>query len=120
MADFTWTPDKVVPSTPSYNIIQTKAESFKKRYYEIDSNEEQFFTLLFGWISKTYLTTVNYRDVLYSHYTTNKGVYNSFSWTVPPTYISAVPVTVRYADYQETPSVDGNVWEVTTVFRVEV
>jgi len=117
MANFTWTPKIVIPSKPTYNILQTLTESFKRRYYEVDSNEEQLYTLKFGWIQKT--TVTNNRDAIYAHYTGNKGEYSSFSWTGVPSYISNDAVTVRYVDYQETPDVDGNVWEVTIVFRKE-
>lgn len=120
MADFIWTPDLVVPLTPRYNIIETQSEDFKRRFYEVDSNEEQLYDLIFGEISKSLTSGPNYRDALYSHYTTNKGVLNSFSWTVPPSSISGSPIAVRYSDYQETPDANYNVWNVRIQFRVEV
>jgi len=120
MANFTWTPNKVKPSTPKYNVLRTPSESLKRRYYEIDSNEEKFYTLEFGLIQKSGAINGNNRDDIRAHFDANKGFYTSFSWTGVPSYISASPVTCRYETYEEDPDANGNVWKVTITFREEI
>lgn len=123
MADFTWKPDLVEPSTPRDNILKTPSENFRQVFYEVDSNEEQLFTLVFGDISKIPTAGPNSRDLIYAHFRTHKLFLNSFSWTNVPTYISddfGTPITVRYWRYTEIPKSDGNIWNVSMVFRKEV
>jgi len=123
MADFIWKPDDVNPGTPRDNILRSPSENFKQTFYEVDSNVEQFFTLLFGNISKTLDQSANYRDAIYAHFIANKMFLTNFNWTNVPTYISGdhgSSISVRYWDYDEVPIADGNIWNVTVVFRKEV
>jgi len=121
MADFTWTPIQVVPSAPQFNVKRTRAVSFKRRYYEIDSNEEKLYTLNFGLIEASGALNGNSRDDIRAHYDAQKGFYTNFDWTAVPTYInSGSNINCRYESYDEVPDANGNVWKVTIVFREEV
>ena len=121
MADFTWTPVQVIPRTPQENVKRTKTESLKRRYYEIDSSVEKFYTLNFGLIEASGAANGNSRDDIRAHRDAHKGYYTSFLWTGVPAYINAGgDITCRYESYEEVPEADGNVWNVTIVFREEV
>lgn len=116
-SDFIWTPKEVIPQTPIMNIDSTESESFKKDYNQFDSNIKYFYTLVFGQIKRTG-ATLNRQDI-YDHFIARNGSFSSFSWTTVPTWISASPITVRYASYEEQPMANGNVFDLTVTFRKE-
>lgn len=80
-ANFTLVPTRVIPLTPKWNTLITKAEGMKKQYQSLTATPEEKFLLIFEKMSDAdYLT-------LLDHYNDCLGGYDSFSWQSVPSYI---------------------------------
>lgn len=80
-ANFTLAPSTVIPLPPVFNTIVTQAETMEKQYQNISGNAVLKYKLIFK-----VLTNANFL-VLFNHYHSAKGEYDSFSWTSVPSYI---------------------------------
>lgn len=125
MADFSYSPETVNSLKPKYFMEVTKSENGKLQVQQIDSAIEYLYELDFGTLQRTTATGPRpSRDDLVSHYEGQTGIYTTFSWTNPPSYIRGYesPMTVRYWDFSETPvpGTEGALWKVKIVFRKEL
>lgn len=80
-ANFTFTPDYVIPEVPDFNTIITQSESMKKNYLSMNSTPVQRFKLIFKAIDNDDAIDIQ------AHYASCYGQYDNFSWTTVPSYI---------------------------------
>lgn len=80
-ANFTLTPNEVIPLEPEYHTIITPSEAMKKEYLNISTTPIERYQLNFSKLSNTD------KELLLTHFKDNSGGYYPFSWTSVPSYI---------------------------------
>ena len=118
MTDFAYSPNYVHAPSPVPSVEITRSRNFTRRSYLTETTFVKKYELHFGDV------TLAKRNLLLEHFEGQYGPYTSFTWTNPPSYVSALPITVRYDEessgmgyYEETPEVGGNVFTVILYFR---
>jgi hypothetical protein len=113
--DFLWTPTWVIPLVPDVGVSESPDDRYIKDYYQIHSNVEKMFDLVFEGVTDTI------RNRISKHYSRVTGPYLPFIWTTVPSYINeGTTMTVRYVDRSYKEDVKSRYWTIEMTFEKDI
>jgi len=110
--DFSMTVAWVYPLDRDFYNVRSQSESGKIEVANIATSSTKRFRLLFKGLSNTDYATLR------THYDTQLGGYDEFSWTNPPASVSAGALTGRWVDGSWTVDPLALGWNVELTFEV--
>jgi len=118
MADFTFTIHRCSPGTPTYNVLVTPMEGWRKKTRLKSTHPLQTWNVAIRGQTNTE------KDLIVAHYKGQGGYLTPFNWVVTPSFFSGDTPTTYYVRYKEftyeNPDGLGNIWNFDITFEEDL